>query len=347
MAPCLYTRRHRRGVIGRPGVRARGGMGGSVPGHVGVRRRPAPGRPPPSGSGTSASSGVAAVLGLPVRCCTRGRTRPPSCTPAMTTCRSSCCWAACSSWSRGGSWPRGTSRPARRSTPRSWGVGALLASLVGTTGASMLLIRPLLSTNQERRHVTHTVVFFIFIVSNVGGCLTPLGDPPLFLGVPAGRPLHLDPAGSSRAWLFVNAVLLAGLLPLGPTRPRPGGAGGPHPRPRRDPAPAGEGEAQRRAPAPDRGQRGLAGVTVAGSSPCSAGLRGLAGRHPPRGAGGQSLHVSRHRGGGGPLRRDLPDHVARAGHPARPGASLGLTAPWHFFWASGCSPRSWTTRPRT
>ncbi len=61
-------------------------------------------------------------------------------------------------------------------------VGALIASFVGTTGASMLLIRPLLSTNSERRHVKHTVIFFIFLVSNIGGCLLPIGDPPLFLG---------------------------------------------------------------------------------------------------------------------------------------------------------------------
>jgi len=61
-------------------------------------------------------------------------------------------------------------------------IGALIASFVGTTGASMLLIRPLLQTNSERRHVVHTVVFFIFLVSNIGGCLLPIGDPPLFLG---------------------------------------------------------------------------------------------------------------------------------------------------------------------
>jgi Na+/H+ antiporter NhaD/arsenite permease-like protein len=67
-------------------------------------------------------------------------------------------------------------------------LGAMLASLVGTTGASMLLVRPLLQTNSERTRVKHTVVFFIFIVSNVGGMLTPLGDPPLFLGYLAGVP---------------------------------------------------------------------------------------------------------------------------------------------------------------
>ena len=67
-------------------------------------------------------------------------------------------------------------------------LGGILASFVGTTGASMLLVRPLLQTNSERTRVKHTVVFFIFIVSNVGGMLTPLGDPPLFLGYLAGVP---------------------------------------------------------------------------------------------------------------------------------------------------------------
>ncbi len=61
-------------------------------------------------------------------------------------------------------------------------LGSVLASVMGTTGASMLLIRPLISANDNRRHVVHVYVFFIFIVSNIGGSLTPLGDPPLFLG---------------------------------------------------------------------------------------------------------------------------------------------------------------------
>jgi Na+/H+ antiporter NhaD/arsenite permease-like protein len=61
-------------------------------------------------------------------------------------------------------------------------IGAVLASFMGTTGASMLLIRPLIRANDNRRHVAHVVIFFIFIVSNAGGSLTPLGDPPLFLG---------------------------------------------------------------------------------------------------------------------------------------------------------------------
>ncbi|UZG45850.1 sodium:proton antiporter [Caldimonas thermodepolymerans] len=61
-------------------------------------------------------------------------------------------------------------------------IGACLASVMGTTGASMLLIRPLIRANDNRKHVAHVIIFFIFIVSNIGGSLTPLGDPPLFLG---------------------------------------------------------------------------------------------------------------------------------------------------------------------
>ncbi|MEO8585705.1 MAG: sodium:proton antiporter [Acidobacteriota bacterium] len=67
-------------------------------------------------------------------------------------------------------------------------IGGLLASIIGTTGASMLLIRLVLEVNSERKNVSHTVLFFILVVSNVGGCLTPLGDPPLFLGYLAGVP---------------------------------------------------------------------------------------------------------------------------------------------------------------
>ena len=61
-------------------------------------------------------------------------------------------------------------------------LGTLSASLVGTTGASMVLIRPMIEANQDRRHKIHVFVFFIFLVANIGGALTPLGDPPLFLG---------------------------------------------------------------------------------------------------------------------------------------------------------------------
>ena len=92
-------------------------------------------------------------------------------------------------------------------------LGAALANVVGTTGASMLLLPVLLRANVGRRHVTHLVVFFIFIVSNQGGLLTPLGDPPLYLGflhgVPFGWTLRLWPAwGLSVGGLLALVYLL-------------------------------------------------------------------------------------------------------------------------------------------
>lgn len=87
-------------------------------------------------------------------------------------------------------------------------IGAVLANFIGTTGASMVLIRPLLKTISERKHITHIPVFFIFIVSNIGGSLTPLGDPPLYLGFLRGVPFtwtfKLFPM-----WLVSVAVLSA------------------------------------------------------------------------------------------------------------------------------------------
>jgi Na+/H+ antiporter NhaD/arsenite permease-like protein len=109
-------------------------------------------------------------------------------------------------------------------------IGAVLASLMGTTGASMLLIRPLIRANDNRRHKVHTVVFFIFIVSNAGGSLTPLGDPPLFLGFLQGVDFFWT---ARQLWpetlLVVGALLLLfyamdrywyareGVLPVDPT----------------------------------------------------------------------------------------------------------------------------------
>jgi Na+/H+ antiporter NhaD/arsenite permease-like protein len=87
-------------------------------------------------------------------------------------------------------------------------IGAVLASVIGTTGASALLIRPLLRANAQRRHARHIVVFFIFIVSNGGGLLTPLGDPPLFLGFLRGVPFTFT-LRLVAPWAMVNAALLA------------------------------------------------------------------------------------------------------------------------------------------
>lgn len=84
-----------------------------------------------------------------------------------------------------------------------WG----LASIMGTTGAAMLLIRPLITTNQQRKHVVHTILFFIALVANCGGLLTPLGDPPLFMLFLRGASFtwffHLIPE-----WFFTGAILL-------------------------------------------------------------------------------------------------------------------------------------------
>jgi Na+/H+ antiporter NhaD/arsenite permease-like protein len=86
-------------------------------------------------------------------------------------------------------------------------VGAMLASFIGTTGAAMLLVRPLLETNRERRQVAHTLVFFIFIVCNCGGLLLPIGDPPLFLGYLQGVDF-LWTMSLWNEWLFTNGSLL-------------------------------------------------------------------------------------------------------------------------------------------
>ena len=88
-------------------------------------------------------------------------------------------------------------------------IGAVLASFMGTTGASMLLIRPLIRANDNRKHVAHVVVFFIFIVSNAGGSLTPLGDPPLFLGFLKGVTFFWTVDHIVFETLFLVGVLLA------------------------------------------------------------------------------------------------------------------------------------------
>ncbi|HVR54512.1 MAG TPA: sodium:proton antiporter [Pseudorhodoferax sp.] len=109
-------------------------------------------------------------------------------------------------------------------------IGAVLASFMGTTGASMLLIRPLIRANDNRRHKAHVVVFFIFIVSNIGGSLTPLGDPPLFLGFLKGVEFFWTLRNILPETAFMLACLLVlffaldswfyrreGVLPVDPT----------------------------------------------------------------------------------------------------------------------------------
>lgn len=86
--------------------------------------------------------------------------------------------------------------------------GVVLANLIGTTGASMVLIRPVLRVNSQRKRTGHIPVFFIFTVSNTGGLLTPLGDPPLFLGFLRGVSFFWTTT-LWREWLLVNGLLLA------------------------------------------------------------------------------------------------------------------------------------------
>lgn len=88
-------------------------------------------------------------------------------------------------------------------------IGAVLASFMGTTGASMLMVRPLIRANDNRRHNAHVLVFFIFIVSNAGGSLTPLGDPPLFLGFLKGVDFFWTVKHIFPETLFLIGALLA------------------------------------------------------------------------------------------------------------------------------------------
>ena len=87
-------------------------------------------------------------------------------------------------------------------------IGALLASVMGTTGAAMLLIRPLIRANDNRKRRVHTIVFFIFIVANIGGSLTPLGDPPLFLGFLKGVSFGWTLTHMAAPMAFALAILL-------------------------------------------------------------------------------------------------------------------------------------------
>ena len=109
----------------------------------------------------------------------------------------------------GGIYIRGNLRGTPALNTAILAVGAVLASFMGTTGASMLLIRPLIRANDSRQHRAHVVVFFIFIVSNAGGSLTPLGDPPLFLGFLKGVDFFWTLQHIFPETLFLVGALLA------------------------------------------------------------------------------------------------------------------------------------------
>jgi Na+/H+ antiporter NhaD/arsenite permease-like protein len=222
------------------------------------------------------------------------------------------------------------------------GLGAVLASLIGTTGASMVLVRPLLRANSVRRRNAHVFVFFIFVVSNAGGLLTPLGDPPLFLGFLRGVPflwtLRLLPV-----WLLVNGALVVLFYMVDSTIFR-----------REDvetPGDLDEVAVRHQVPIHVAGKRNfawLAGVVgvllLAGNlrlppGAAEAGMLALAALswlttpralHDENGFGFAPI-VEVAALFAGIFATMVP---ALAVLSAR-GASLGLSAEWHFFWASG------------
>lgn len=109
----------------------------------------------------------------------------------------------------GGIYVRGELQVSPETNVAIMAVGSALASVMGTTGASMLMIRPLIRANDNRRHNAHVVVFFIFTVSNAGGSLTPLGDPPLFLGFLQGVDFFWTAGHMFPQTLFLLGALLA------------------------------------------------------------------------------------------------------------------------------------------
>ena len=218
-------------------------------------------------------------------------------------------------------------------------VGAVLASLIGTTGASALLIRPLLRANAQRRRARHVVVFFIFLVANGGGLLTPLGDPPLFLGFLRGVPFTwtLCLVGP---WLMVSATLLAIFAIVDRAFHR------------RDPAPLPR---DRREPLRIEGGWNLL---------CLLGVIAtvfVLGAHGRRWPGAPVVQIAAMIGLAALSIATTPRRIRQANHftwapilevaavflgifvtmvPALGflqdrGASLGITRPWQFFWASG------------
>jgi Na+/H+ antiporter NhaD/arsenite permease-like protein len=222
--------------------------------------------------------------------------------------------------------------------------GAVLASFIGTMGASMVLIRPLLRANSERTHARHTVVFFIFAVSNVGGLLTPLGDPPLFLGFLRGVPFewtfHLW-----AEWLLVVGLVLAAYMAFEAYYYR------------REPEPAKRMDEQDYVPMRLKGSINLVLLALVIVAVLLSGPLGRAGEEihfpfvrevilvvlailslklGPRGA-----RASNHFHWGpiievgvlfaGIFATMIPALALLQAH----GSEIGLTQPWHYFWTSG------------
>jgi Na+/H+ antiporter NhaD/arsenite permease-like protein len=114
----------------------------------------------------------------------------------------------------GGVYVKGNLHGSPKTNTALLAVGTGIASVTGTTGAAMLLIRPVLRANDERAHNAHVVVFFIFLVANIGGSLTPLGDPPLFLGFLKGVDFFWPTVHLLAPMLLVTAILLAAFYAL-------------------------------------------------------------------------------------------------------------------------------------
>ena len=114
----------------------------------------------------------------------------------------------------GGVYVKGNLHGSPKTNTALLAVGTGIASVTGTTGAAMLLIRPVLRANDERVHNAHVVVFFIFLVANIGGSLTPLGDPPLFLGFLKGVDFFWPTVHLLAPMLMVTAILLVAFYVL-------------------------------------------------------------------------------------------------------------------------------------
>jgi Na+/H+ antiporter NhaD/arsenite permease-like protein len=229
-------------------------------------------------------------------------------------------------------------------------VGALLANLIGTTGASALLIRPLLRANAHRQRATHVVVFFIFIVANAGGLLTPLGDPPLFLGFLRGVPFswtfRLWPA-----WALVNGVLLTLFAVMDRLARARESA---RPRPRRSSSPAIEvGPLRIEGGINLLWLLGIVGVVFA-TGLVSARLARFPQLPTVLQVAGMALFAGlswvttpravrdANRFSWGPMIEVAAiflgvfvTMIPALSYLEQRGAALGITQPWHFFWAAG------------
>jgi Na+/H+ antiporter NhaD/arsenite permease-like protein len=224
-------------------------------------------------------------------------------------------------------------------------VGALIASIVGTTGASALLVRPLLRANERRTHTRHIFVFFIFIVSNAGGMLTPLGDPPLFLGFLRGVPFSWT-LRLAAPWAVINGVLLVVYAAIDSFLTR------------REPKLAASPAAGAAEPLRIEGRINLlwllgvvATVFLVGSYGDKLGGHGVRALAQVLGMAAftalslkttpKSIHEA-NRFTWGPIHEVavvfvgvFVTMVPALSYLGEQGASLGVTKPWQFFWASG------------